>query len=59
MINIETKESAKSIGVVNLILALHRVASQLNTFTPEGRAIIIVETIKNRSIVTPIPLTNI
>src|SRR5687767_8778919 len=46
MMNIDTKASENSIGVVNWIFAPQMVPSQLNTFTALGRAIIIVETMK-------------
>ena len=39
VINVETVAIAKSIAGVNLILALHNVASQLNTLTADGIAI--------------------
>ena len=44
MINIDTKERANNIGVVNCILPPQTVPNQLNTFTALGKAIIIVET---------------
>ena len=44
--NIETKEIANNIGVVNWIFPPHIVPSQLNTFTALGSAISIVDTIK-------------
>ena len=37
--NIDRKPSAKSIGVARMIEPRHRVASQLNIFTPVGTAI--------------------
>ena len=46
MINIETNDNEKSIGVVNWICPPHSVPNQLNVFTALGRAIIIVETMK-------------
>src|SRR6476660_233283 len=43
MMNIETNDTALSIGVVNWTRPPHMVPIQLNTFTADGRAIIIVE----------------
>ena len=46
MMNIDTKDRAKSIDVVNWILPPQTVPSQLKVFTALGSAIIIVETMK-------------
>ena len=46
IVNKNTKESAQSIGVSNVIEPFHIVATQLNTFTPVGTAINIVAYIK-------------
>src|SRR5579863_7979837 len=46
MMNMETNDSAKSIGVVNCSWPPQIVPSQLKTFTALGRAIIMVETMK-------------
>ena len=46
MMKSDTKAIAFNIAEVNLMRAPHRVPSQLNTFTDEGRAIMIVATMK-------------
>src|SRR5262245_41993650 len=58
MMNIDTKDSAFSIGTVKRIGPRHSVASQLNTFTPDGSAISIVETMKVMPIIGLMPDTN-
>ena len=58
MMNIETKASAFSIGVVKWMLPRHSVPSQLNTLMAEGTAITIVETMKVLASVGFIPLWN-
>jgi len=45
-VNRKMKPRAHSIGVSHLIVPPCRVASQLNTFTPVGMAIIIVADVK-------------
>ena len=45
-VNKNTKDSAQSIGVSNVIEPFHIVATQLKTFTPVGTAINIVAYIK-------------
>ena len=45
-VNRKMKPRAQSIGVSHLIVPPCRVASQLNTFTPVGMAIIIVADVK-------------
>ena len=59
IINMETKDKAKSIGVVNWILPPQIVPSQLNTLTADGKAIIIVDTINVMPNMGFIPETNI
>jgi hypothetical protein len=54
MRNIETKPSANSIGVVKVSLPRHRVASQLNIFTPVGTPIRAVMKAKNGSATVPV-----
>lgn len=49
---------AQSIGVSHLIDPPCRVASQLNTFTPVGMAIIIVADVKYARVSTSIPTVN-
>jgi len=45
-VNRKMKPRAQSIGVSHLMVPPWRVASQLNTFTPVGMAIIIVADVK-------------
>ena len=59
MTNIETNDNENNIGVVNSIFPPQIVPSQLKTFTAEGNAIIIVETIKVIPSIGFMPETNI
>lgn len=52
------KPRAQSMGVSHLIEPPWRVASQLNTFTPVGIAIIIVADVKYARVSTSIPTVN-
>ena len=47
IVNTKMKPTANSIGVSKVIEPRHMVASQLNTFTPVGTAISMVEYMKN------------
>lgn len=57
-VNRKIKPSAHSIGVSHLIDPPWRVASQLNTLTPVGIAIIIVADVKYARVSTSIPTVN-
>ena len=57
-VNKKIKPRAHSIGVSHLIEPPWRVASQLNTFTPVGIAIIIVADVKYARVSTSIPTVN-
>ena len=58
MVNMMTNPKANSIGVSNVIAPFHMVATQLNTFTPVGTEIIMVENMKNNSPANGIPVVN-
>src|SRR4030095_5584867 len=58
IVNRITNEIAHSIGVSNVIEPFHIVDTQLNTFTPVGIAISIVEYIKNNSPPSGMPTVN-
>ena len=58
IVNKATKAIAKSIGVSKVIEPLNIVETQLNTFTPVGIAINIVEYMKNSSPASGIPTVN-
>ena len=47
MVNTKMKPTANSMGVSNVMEPFHMVAIQLNTFTPVGTAINMVEYMKN------------
>ena len=49
---------ANNMGVSNVIEPCHRVAVQLNTFTPVGTAISMVVNMKNRSPASGMPTVN-
>jgi len=57
-VNKKIKPRAHSMGVSHLIEPPWRVASQLNTFTPVGIAIIIVADVKYARVSTSIPTVN-
>lgn len=57
--NRKMNPKAHSIAGDHLILPPCRVASQLNTFTPVGMAIIIVAEVKYARVSTSIPTVNI
>lgn len=57
-VNRKIKPRAHNIGVSHLIDPPCRVASQLNTFTPVGIAIIIVADVKYARVSTSIPTVN-
>ena len=59
IVNSATKAIENNIGVSNDIEPLNIVATQLNTLTPVGIAISIVEYIKNNSPAKGIPTVNI
>tara|TARA_B100001741_G_C16272981_1_gene468625 strand:- start:40 stop:297 length:258 start_codon:yes stop_codon:yes gene_type:complete len=59
IVNNATKAIENNIGVSKLIEPLNMVATQLNTFTPVGIAINIVEYIKNNCPASGIPTVNI
>jgi len=54
-VNRNRKPRAKSIGVSKVSEPFHMVATQLNTFTPVGTAMIIVAYMKNSCPVTGMP----
>ena len=56
MINKDTKAEANSMGVVNCRFPCHRVASQLNVLTADGRAINMVDVIKAKPSIGFMPL---
>ena len=58
MVNTKIKPTANSIGVSNVMEPFHIVAIQLNTFTPVGTAINMVEYMKNNCPVTGMPVVN-
>lgn len=58
-VNRKIKPRAQSIAGDHLILPPCKVASQLNTFTPVGIAIIIVADVKYARVSTSIPTVNI
>ncbi|MND02188.1 hypothetical protein D3C83_214750 [compost metagenome] len=58
MVNKNKNEMANNIGGSNVIEPFHMVAVQLNTFTPVGMAINIVESIKNISPASGMPVVN-
>lgn len=58
-VNRKIKPRAHSMGVSHLIDPPCKVASQLNTFTPVGIAIIIVADVKYARVSTSIPTVNI
>src|SRR5207247_10012146 len=58
MTNIERKPIVNSIGVFRRIFPPHIVASQLNTFTPDGTAIVTVAIMKGMRTVMSIPVVN-
>ncbi len=58
MVNRNTKASANSIGVSKVIAPRHMVATQLNTFTPVGTAISMVENMKNSWPASGMPTVN-
>lgn len=58
-VNRKMKPRAHRIGVSHLIEPPCKVASQLNTFTPVGMAIIIVADVKYARVSTSIPTVNI
>ncbi len=58
MVNRQTKAMANSIGVSKVIEPFHIVATQLNTFTPVGMAISMVENMKNSCAATGMPTVN-
>ena len=58
MVNRNTKPTANSIGVSNVIEPFHMVAIQLNTFTPVGTAINMVAYMKNKLPDAGIPTVN-
>lgn len=57
-VNRKIKPNAHSRGVSHLIAPPCKVASQLNTFTPVGIAIIIVADVKYARVSTSIPTVN-
>ena len=59
MVNSATKAIENSIGVSKVIEPLNIVATQLNTFTPVGIAISMVEYMKNSSPARGMPTVNI
>ena len=59
MVNMMTKPIANNIGVSKVIAPRHMVATQLNTLTPVGTEIIMVENIKKSSPASGIPVVNI
>ena len=59
MVNIAIKPIENNIDVVNLIDPPHKVAIQLNIFTPVGTAISIVEIVKAVFAAGPNPTVNI
>jgi hypothetical protein len=58
IVNKATKAIANNMGVSKVMDPLYIVAIQLNTFTPVGMAISIVEYIKNNSPAKGIPTVN-
>ena len=56
MVKTNIKPTANNMGVSNVIEPFHMVAIQLNTFTPVGTAINIVEYMKNSWPVTGMPV---
>ena len=54
-----TKPIANSIGVSKVMEPRHMVATQLNTFTPVGTAIIMVAYMTNNSAARGMPVVNI
>ena len=58
MVNRQTKAMANSIGVSKVSEPFHIVATQLNTFTPVGTAISMVDSMKNSCAATGMPTAN-
>ena len=58
MVNCETRPTAKSIGVANLIWPITMVPIQLKIFTPVGTAMIIVVAANTEFAVGPSPVVN-
>ena len=58
-VNMMTNPIANNIGVSNVMEPRHMVATQLNTFTPVGTEIIMVENIKKSSPASGMPVVNI
>src|SRR5512135_2593067 len=57
-VNRNRKPMANSIGVSKVSEPFHIVATQLNTFTPVGTAISMLENMKNNWLATGIPVVN-
>src|SRR5512135_256692 len=58
IVNRHTNAMANSIGVSKVSDPFHIVATQLNTFTPVGTAISMVENMKNNWLATGMPVVN-
>src|SRR3972149_4413069 len=58
MTNIERNPMANSIGVLRRIFPPHIVAIQLNTFTPEGTAIVTVAIMNGTRTLMSMPVVN-